>query len=173
MKTHPLPRRFRAELREIILDLLPDILDRYFPGNAWSPAMFNKTRRGLIVYPDGMYADLAASEYGDVLVLLARERGESNVGPALLDVLAFIARELDDEFAGGLLAELDRLDHARRTLPVAPIVERYERNGRRYAVVRCPFCKRLHSHGDDYGPRGAHCIAPVNNGEYCIDEVAK
>jgi len=173
-KIYPLPSRFRDEMRELMLDALPEILDRFFSGEIlWSPAGFAKVRGGLLVYSDGFYADLPASEHGSLLALLARERGETNVGPALLDVLAFIARELDDEFAGGLLAELDRLDHARRTLPVAPIVRRYSENGRRYAVVRCPFCKRLHSHGDDFGPRGSHCSEPVEGGTYCVDEVAK
>lgn len=173
-KIYPLPSRFRDELREFVLDALPEILDRYFGDEIiWSPAGFAKVRRGLFVYADGFFADCAASEHGSLLALLARERGESNVSPALLDVLDFIARECGDEFAAGLLSELSRLDHARRSLPVAPIVERYQRNGRRYAVVRCPFCGRSHVHGDDYGARGAHCISPVNSGEYCIDEASK
>lgn len=173
-KIYPLPGRFRDEMRELVLDALPEILDRFFSGEIlWSPAGFAKVRGGLLVYSDGFYADLPASEHGSLLALLARERGESNVASALLDILAFIARDIGDEFAAALLAELDRLDHARRSLPVAPIVERYQRNGRRYAVVRCPFCGRSHVHGDDYGARGAHCISPVNSGEYCIDEAPK
>lgn len=172
-KIHPLPGRFRDEMRELILDVLPEILDRFFgDGVMWSPAGFAKVRRGLIIYGDGKYADLTASEHGELLVLLARERNESNVSPALLSVLEFLAGD-NDRTARLLLAELSRLDHARRTFPVAPIVRRYSENGRRYAVVRCPFCKRLHSHGDDFGPRGSHCSEPVEGGTYCVDEASK
>ena len=170
---YPLPARFREEMRELMLDALPEILDRFFGDEIiWSPAGFAKVRRGLLVYGDGKYADLPASEHGELLVLLARERGESNVAPALLSVLEFLAGD-NDRTARLLLAELSRLDHARRTFPVAPIVRRYSENGRRYAVVRCPFCGRSHVHGDDFGPRCSHCSDPVEGGTYCVDEVAK
>ncbi len=170
---YPLPARFREEMRELVHDVLPEILDEYFGGGVlWSPAGFAKVRRGLFVYADGFFADCAASEHGSLLALLARERNESNVAPVLLLVLNFLAGD-NDQTARLLLAELDRLDHARRTFPVAPIVRRYSENGRRYAVVRCPFCKRLHSHGDDFGPRCSHCAEPVEGGTYCVDEVQK
>jgi len=173
-KIYPLPSRFRDELREFVLDALPEILDRYFGDEIiWSPAGFAKVRRGLFVYADGFFADCAASVHGDdPIVLLAHARGETEIAPALLSVLEFLAGD-NDRTARLLLAELSRLDHARRSLPVAPIVERFERHGKRYAVVQCPFCRRLHVHGDDYGARGAHCISPVNSGEYCIDEASK
>ena len=36
------------------------------------------------------------------------------------------------------------------------------------ACVRCPYCGRIHAHGDEEGTRVSHCDAHVEPGEYYV-----